>query len=134
MGSHHSNIMLLKFLFVVFATLKLSVAFPQPQSMEGNIRMNSTEPDPNCPMVGLDCLFNDIERAGNSATWQECAIQCANHRTCAYWSWRVPSSDINPYGCWLKSGCPFTLPDDRLVSGAYTCTAKSSYNTESHKN
>lgn len=24
-----------------------------------------SEPDPNCPMVGIDCLFNDIERAAN---------------------------------------------------------------------
>ena len=23
------------------------------------------EPDPNCPMVGIDCVFNDIERAAN---------------------------------------------------------------------
>merc|ERR1711874_746027 len=78
----------------------------------------------DCPMVGLDCLFNDIERAYNSQTWQECAVQCASHRSCAYWSWRVPSSDVNPYGCWLKSGCPFTIADSRLVSGDYTCTAR----------
>ena len=25
------------------------------------------EPDPMCPMVGLDCIFHDIERAYNSA-------------------------------------------------------------------
>merc|ERR1719500_1852254 len=87
--------------------------------------MNLTaEQESSCPMVGLDCLFNDIERAYNSQTWQECAVQCASHRSCAYWSWRVPSSDVNPYGCWLKSGCPFTVADSRLVSGAYTCTAK----------
>ena len=100
------------------------------------------EPDPNCPMVGFDCLFNDIERAANvgqdtvavkcaavfyvlvDRSWQECAAQCAGHRLCAYWSWRVPSALVNPYGCWLKSACPLTIHDDWLISGSYTCTSQ----------
>merc|ERR1712212_1119901 len=93
-------------------------------SIPDSVPVNTTGSDQDCPMVGLDCLSNDIERAYNSQTWQECAVQCASHRTCAYWSWRVPSSDVNPYGCWLKSGCPFTVADSRLVSGDYTCTAR----------
>ena len=28
---------------------------------------SGAEPDPMCPMVGLDCIFHDIERAYNSA-------------------------------------------------------------------
>ena len=28
---------------------------------------SASEPDPMCPMVGLDCIFHDIERAYNSA-------------------------------------------------------------------
>merc|ERR1712227_864982 len=81
------------------------------------------EPDPNCPMVGFDCLFHDIERGANSGTWQECAQQCFNHRSCAFWSWRVPSAGVNPYGCWLKPACPLTIRDDWLISGEYSCTA-----------
>jgi len=81
------------------------------------------EPDPMCPMVGLDCIFHDIERAYDSATWQECASQCAQNRLCAFWSWRTPAASVNPYGCWLKSDCPFTISDTALISGAYSCTS-----------
>lgn len=81
------------------------------------------EPDPMCPMVGLDCIFHDIERAYNSATWQECAVQCAHNRLCAFWSWRTPAASVNPYGCWLKSDCPVTISDGALISGSYSCTS-----------
>jgi len=76
----------------------------------------------DCPMQGQDCAFNDIERAPDANTWQECAWQCANHRTCAYWSWHLPSAFINPYGCWLKSGCGLIIPDPGVISGQYSCT------------
>merc|ERR1711892_1298444 len=113
------------FCFACVASVTSLVIPSSPEaSLVNSLSVNITEPDPNCPMVGLDCLFNDIERAYNSQTWQECATQCSNHRTCAYWSWRVPSADVNPYGCWLKSGCPITFPDTRLISGAYTCNQR----------
>ena len=41
---------------LVLATPSLGHALPHPD----------LEPDPNCPMQGLDCLFHDIYRASNS--------------------------------------------------------------------
>ena len=56
-------------------------------------------------------------------TWQQCAAQCAQDRLCAYWSWRTPAHAVNPYGCWLKSACPLTIPDNNVISGAFSCTS-----------
>merc|ERR1719209_640649 len=64
-----------------------------------------------CPMQGQDCAFHDITRANNVGTWQECAWQCNNHRTCTYWSWHLPDANVEPYGCWLKSGCLIKIPN-----------------------
>lgn len=46
---------------LVLATPSLGHALPHPapEPQQG-------EPDPNCPMQGLDCLFHDIYRASNS--------------------------------------------------------------------
>merc|ERR1711964_785830 len=79
-------------------------------------------PDPSCPWVGLDCLFHNIVAMGSTLSWQECAAQCAAHKTCAYWSWRGADAWVNPYWCRLKSGCPQVVTDTTMVSGAYSCT------------
>ena len=34
--------------------------------ISNSVSVNIAEPNPSCPMVGLDCIFNDIERASNS--------------------------------------------------------------------
>merc|ERR1712080_155577 len=75
----------------------------------------------DCPAFGTDCPFMDIERAADASSWQQCAYQCANHKTCVYWSWRIPSANDRPYGCWLKSSCPIPVQDMRSIAGHYTC-------------
>merc|ERR1711892_712849 len=104
--------------FILFSLLMFST-FAVPLESE----KSSPPPDTSCPWVGLDCLFHDIVATGNIMTWQECAAQCAAHKTCAYWSWRGPQAWMNPYGCWLKSGCTQVITDSAMVSGAYSCTA-----------
>eukprot|EP00090_Calanus_glacialis_P044248 TRINITY_DN78788_c0_g1_i1.p1 TRINITY_DN78788_c0_g1~~TRINITY_DN78788_c0_g1_i1.p1 ORF type:complete len:121 (-),score=16.18 TRINITY_DN78788_c0_g1_i1:63-383(-) len=97
----------------------LTISFVVPME----IQKSPPPPDTSCPWVGLDCLFNDISVTGNIQTWQDCAAACAAHKTCAYWSWRGPTAWMNPYGCWLKSGCTQVISDPSMVSGAYTCIA-----------
>jgi len=75
----------------------------------------------SCPAYGLDCVFHDIIRAQDSRSWQECSVQCFNHKTCEYWSWRTPDNSVNAYGCWLKSRCDLTLQDSYVISGHYDC-------------
>ena len=45
---------------VILIPLASSLVIPQDEA-------SVSEPDPMCPMVGLDCIFHDIERAYNSA-------------------------------------------------------------------
>merc|ERR1711956_34946 len=104
------------------ARLVYLVCLTVPVCLSASVRQ--ADRDVACPMQGLDCVFNNIERANNVGSWQECAVQCSNHRTCAYWSWHIPDALNDPYGCWLKTGCGFTLPDTKVISGSYTCTSK----------
>merc|ERR1711955_152162 len=94
MGLQESSIYSpMMWLLLVFTIIEListaSIVDPPQQSV-------------NCPMQGMDCAFNDIEQARWSDAWQECAAQCARHKTCAYWSWHVPDALINPRGSGLS--------------------------------
>merc|ERR1711879_169180 len=59
----------------------------------------------DCPMVGLDCLFHDIQRAADAGSWQECAVPTST-RTAAGSSLAVPSPCRTPPSCLATSPAP----------------------------
>ncbi|XP_023339540.1 uncharacterized protein LOC111709853 [Eurytemora carolleeae] len=111
----------MEFKSIFILCLVFASSLSSPFTKELNRTVAATDVDLSCPAYGQDCIFNDIERAYDSGTWQECAYQCNQHRTCVFWSWRTQDSAINPYGCWLKSACPLILADPALISGHFDC-------------
>ena len=55
--------MMLRFIISLLLSVAVHAAIIPTLIETGNATVS--EPDPNCPMVGIDCLFNDIERAAN---------------------------------------------------------------------
>lgn len=61
---------------------------------------------------------NNVNRPGAdyrrlaSPSWEACESSCAGERRCSAWSWVRSDGQ-----CWLKSGGPFPVGDNNVISG-----------------
>ncbi|XP_023338202.1 uncharacterized protein LOC111708926 [Eurytemora carolleeae] len=99
----------------------LTLAFSSASSLTKELERTEGNGTLECPAYGYDCFLNDIEQGAISTNWKDCAYQCANHKTCVYWSWVVTTSGINPGVCFLKSMCPLPLANPLFISGHFDC-------------
>jgi hypothetical protein len=75
-----------------------------------------------CAKFGIDYKGNDIDSVTGVSSWQACAKLCKNHRSCSYWSWRMPGGH-DARKCWLKSSDNGRKDRDDQISGHYSCTS-----------